>query len=141
MYPWRDPPVSHYEAHPKDNKYSGPAGVVPDLPVPVLIGRDFPLLSQLWLHLAMGGQRKPRGTPSPPLPRQRRSEPRLCGFQDVDPQASTDPLSEEESNAAAAVAEEDIGPVTTREDEGTPSAKRETPHQAGRKPTNGTCSP
>jgi len=98
--------------------YSGPAGVVPDLPVPILIGHDFPLFSQLWLHLARGGQRKPRGPPSPPLPRPRRSAPCLCGFPDVDPQGSTDPLSEEESSAAAA--EEEVGPVMTREEEGTP---------------------
>jgi len=72
--------------------YSGPAGVVPDLPVPVLIGRDFPLFRQLWFRHGRPAE-APRTPTSPPPPRQRRSLPRLCGFQDVDPQASTDPLS------------------------------------------------
>ncbi|KAJ8393249.1 hypothetical protein AAFF_G00063210 [Aldrovandia affinis] len=48
---------------------------------------------------------------------------RLCGFQDVDPQASTDSLSEGKSSAAAAMAEEEAGYVTAREDEGTPHSE------------------
>ena len=36
-------------------KYTGPVGVVPNLPVPVLIGRDSPLFSKLWASLAGEG--------------------------------------------------------------------------------------
>ncbi|KAJ8393728.1 hypothetical protein AAFF_G00057810 [Aldrovandia affinis] len=49
--------------------------------------------------------------------RQRRPPPLLCGFQEVDPEASTDSLSEGESSEAAAVAEEEAGYVTAREDD------------------------
>ncbi|KAJ8414394.1 hypothetical protein AAFF_G00052640 [Aldrovandia affinis] len=41
--------------------------------------------------------------------RQRHPPPLLCGFQEVDPQASTDPLSEGESSAAVALTEEEAG--------------------------------
>lgn len=100
--------------------YSGTAGVVPGLPVAVLIGRDFPLFRQLWLRLARGGPRKARGGPSAPPPRQRHSAPRLCAVQDVDPQGSTDPISEGESSTGEVVAEEEEGPGETREGERNP---------------------
>ncbi|KAJ8355201.1 hypothetical protein AAFF_G00086090 [Aldrovandia affinis] len=64
--------------------------------------------------LAEGADEPPRGPTSPPPPRQHHPPTRLCGFQDVDPQASTDPLSEGKSSAAAPMAEEETGYVTAR---------------------------
>ncbi|KAJ8353326.1 hypothetical protein SKAU_G00208930 [Synaphobranchus kaupii] len=95
-------------------RYTGPAGVVPDLPMPVLIGRDLPLFSPLWFRLAAGSRRSPRGPTSPPHPRPRHPPPHLCGFQDVDP------LSEGESSEAARVAKEEAGWVTAGEEAETP---------------------
>ena len=100
--------------------YSGPVGIVPNLPVPVLIGRDLPLFRPLWFRLATGTQRTPRGPPSPQRARPRPSPPPFCGFQEVDPQASTDPLAEEESSADRA--EEEAGYV---ENEGPPQGAEE----------------
>ena len=76
-------------------QYTGPVGVVPNLPVPVLIGRDSPLFSQLWASLAgEGGERgnlKERGHRR--RARADKREVRMCGLHEVDPQGSTEPLS------------------------------------------------
>ncbi|KAF1388735.1 hypothetical protein PFLUV_G00065720 [Perca fluviatilis] len=82
---------------------TGPVGIVPNLPVPVLIGRDCPMFRPLWASMSgdvekRGNQKRGSrkgGTDS------RKVKARMCGFQEVDPQVSTGAPSEGESGEAS----------------------------------------
>ncbi|KAK0132837.1 hypothetical protein N1851_032052 [Merluccius polli] len=82
--------------------FQGMVGLVPELPVEVLIGRDAALFPALWRSLA--GRDGERGQPRSRRPRH---SPPLCGFQEGEPGDSTDPLSEGAASAAAERAEEE----------------------------------
>eukprot|EP00063_Salmo_salar_P045966 XP_014020801.1 PREDICTED: uncharacterized protein LOC106582338 [Salmo salar] len=96
----KDYPTTLFHLQTTKGQHIGPVGVVPNLPMPVLIRRDFPMFRQLWTSMSgdvgnrgnqKGGGRRRGGRDT------RRRDARMCGFQEVDPQASTDPLSEGDS--------------------------------------------
>ncbi|XP_064195362.1 uncharacterized protein LOC135256967 [Anguilla rostrata] len=82
-------------------QHTGPAGVVPNLPV--LIGRDSPMFRPLWASMSgdVGRRGNQKGGGSRRGGRDtRRGDSQMCGFQEVDPQASTEPLSEDDADDA-----------------------------------------
>ena len=108
----RQYPTTSLELGTVRGRCQGPAGVVENLPVAVLIGTDCPLFQALWDSLTDGRRRAPRGLDGPRPPAGRSRKARLCGLQEADPQASTEPMSEGESDVADP-GEEEAGPSAT----------------------------
>ena len=98
----RQYPTARVEIQTTKGVFQGTIGLVPDLPMEVLIGHDAALFPTLWRSLAVrDGARSLHHSWKP-----RRSTP-LCGFQEVDAEGSTEPLSEGAASAAAERAEEE----------------------------------
>ena len=106
----RQYPTAHVEVQTTKGVFQGTVGLVPDLPVEILIGRDAALFPTLWRSLANRD-----GARSLPHVRKPRNSPPLCGFQEVDPDGSTDPLSDGAASAAAERAEEET-PIAAPEE-------------------------
>jgi len=69
--------------------YSGPARVVPDLPVSVLIGRNFPLFRQLWFR------ETPEDPPCRHFPGSAARRPASVGFRTSTPKPPPTPSPKE----------------------------------------------
>ena len=102
----RQYPTAHVEVQTTKGVFQGTVGLVPDLPVEILIGRDAALFPTLWRSLANRD-----GARSLPHVRKPRNSPPLCGFQEVDPDGSTDGAA----SAAAERAEEET-PIAAPEE-------------------------
>ena len=120
----RQYPTTSLELGTVRGRCQGPAGVVEHLPVDILIGTDCPLFQALWDSLTDGRRRAPRGLDGsrPPSSRSRRTQ--LCGVQVADPQASTEPMSEAESDVADP-GEEEAGAAATAAGVDTPPGDEE----------------
>lgn len=92
----KDYPTTLLHLQTTKGQNTGPVGAVPNLPVPVLIGRDCPMFRQLWA--SKSGETAKRGYPNRGSRRgdtdPRKSKAQMCGFQEVDHPESTEPPSE-----------------------------------------------
>lgn len=94
----KDYPTTLLHLQTTKRQHTGPVGVVPYLPVLVLLGRDFTMFCQLWTSMSgdMGNQKGGGSRRSGRDARRRNAW--MCGFQEVD--TSTQTLSEVDSGEA-----------------------------------------